>query len=110
LVKGPASVFWGSDAVSGLVNVVTRKAESGYGKDFIFGTSLYGGFNSVNDIAKGRVELEGRGNGFDFMIGGGLRNSNNTNTPEGEIKNSQFESQNFDFNIGYPLRKIIELN
>jgi hemoglobin/transferrin/lactoferrin receptor protein len=101
LVKGPASAFWGSDAVAGLINVVTRKAESGYGKDFKIGGSLYGGFNSVNEMARGRVELEGRGNGFDFMIGGGLRNANNTNTPEGEIENSQFESQNFDFNIGY---------
>lgn len=103
LVKGPASAFWGSDAVSGLVNIVTRKAESGYGKEFKFGASVYGGFNSVNEMARGRVEIEGRGNGFDFLIGGGLRNANNTMTPDGEIENSQFESQNIDFNIGYSL-------
>lgn len=101
VVKGPASAFWGSDAVSGLVNIVTRKAESGYNKDFKIGGSIYAGFNSVNEMSRGRVELEGRGNGFDFLIGGGLRDAGNTNTPEGEIENSQFESQNFDFNIGY---------
>lgn len=101
VIKGPASAFWGSDAVSGLVNIVTRKAESGYNKDFKMGGSLYGGFQSVSDFTRARAELEGRGNGFDFLIGGGLRNANNTNTPEGEIENSQFESYNFDFNIGY---------
>ncbi|MDB4539450.1 TonB-dependent receptor [Saprospiraceae bacterium] len=101
LVKGPASAFWGSDAVAGLVNIVTRKAESGYGKDFKIGGSVYAGFNSNNEMGRGRVEFEGRGNGFDFLIGGGMRNASNTNTPEGEIENSQFESQNFDFNIGY---------
>lgn len=101
VIKGPASAFWGSDAVSGLVNIVTRKAESGYNKDFKMGGSLYGGFQSVSDFTRGRAELEGRGNGFDFLIGGGLRNANNTNTPEGEIENSQFKSYNFDFNIGY---------
>ena len=101
VVKGPGSAFWGSDAVSGLVNIVTRKAENGYGKSMKIGGSIYGGFQSVADFYRGRVELEGRGNGFDFLIGGGIRNSGNTNTPDGEIENSQFESTNFDFNIGY---------
>jgi len=101
LVKGPSSAFWGSDAVSGLVNVVTRKAENGYGKEMKIGGSIYGGYQSVADFTRGRVELEGRGNGFDFLVGGGFRNAGNTNTPEGEIENSQFESANVDFNIGY---------
>ena len=101
VIKGPASAFWGSDAVSGLVNVITRKAENGYGKDFKIGTSLYGGYQSVNSYSRGRLELEGRGNGFDFLIGGGIRNANNTNTPGGEVPNSQFESNYFDWNIGY---------
>lgn len=101
VVKGPASAFWGSDAVSGLVNVVTRKAENGYGKEMKIGGSLYGGYHSVADFSRGRVEVEGRGNGLDFLIGGGLRNGGNTTTPEGDIENSQFESTNADFNVGY---------
>ncbi len=101
VIKGPASAFWGSDAVSGLVNVVTRKAENGYGKDMKIGASIYGGFHSVADFYRARVELEGRGNGLDFLIGAGLRNAGNTKTPEGPIENSQFESNNLDFNIGY---------
>jgi len=40
VVKGPASAFWGSDAVSGLVNIVTRKAENGYGKKMKIGGQL----------------------------------------------------------------------
>jgi len=101
LVKGPASAFWGSDAVSGLVNVVTRKAENGYGKDMKIGASIYGGMQSVADFTRGRVELEGRGNGIDFLVGVGTRNAGNTMTPEGEIENSQFKSSNIDFNFGY---------
>jgi len=101
VIKGPASAFWGSDAVSGLVNVITRKAESGYGKDFKIGGSLYGGYQSVNSYSRGRLEVEGRGNGFDFLIGGGIRDAGNTDTPGGEVPNSQFESSYFDWNIGY---------
>ncbi len=101
VIKGPASAFWGSDAVSGLVNVVTRQAENGFGKKMKVGGSVYGGYQSVADFYRGRVELEGRGNGFDFLIGGGFRDAGNTMTPEGEIENSQFESTNVDFNIGY---------
>lgn len=103
VIKGPASAFWGSDAVGGLINVVTRKAESGFDKEFKVGASLYGGLRTVNDLTRARVELEGRGSGFDFLIGGGLRDAGNTNTPEGEMPNSQFESSYYDWNIGYSL-------
>ena len=101
VIKGPASAFWGSDAVSGLVNVITRKAESGYGKDFKLGASLYGGYQSVNSYSRGRLEVEGRGNGFDFLIGAGIRDASNIDTPSGEVPNSQFESNYFDWNIGF---------
>ena len=101
IVKGPASAFWGSDAVSGLVNIVTRRAESGYDREFKIGGSIYGAFQSVSDFARGRAEIEGHGSGLDFLIGGGFRNAGNTNTPDGEIENSQFKSANFDFNVGY---------
>ena len=103
IIKGPASAFWGSDAVSGLVNVVTRRAAPGYGKDFKFGGSLYGGYQSVNNHLRGRAEIEGSGSGVDFLIGGGTRNAGNIQTPEGEIENSQFETVNMDFNIGFSL-------
>ena len=101
IVKGPASAFWGSDAVSGLVNIVTRKAESGYNQPLKIGGSVYGAFQSVSEFTRARAEIEGRGGGWDFLIGGGFRNAQNTKTPEGEIENSQFESANFDFNIGF---------
>ncbi|MFC4723016.1 TonB-dependent receptor plug domain-containing protein [Geojedonia litorea] len=101
VIKGPASAFWGSDAVGGLINIITRKAESGFGKDFKIGSSLYSGYQSVNTHKRGRLEVEGRGKGIDFLIGGGLRDAENTKTPSGEIPNSQFESQYLDWNIGY---------
>ena len=102
VVKGPASAFWGSDAVGGLVNIITRKAESGYNKEFKMGGSLYGGVQSVNNHLRGRAELEGRGNGIDFLIGVGGRNADNIKDGNGdEILNSQFESVNWDFNLGF---------
>ena len=92
----------GSDAVGGLVNIITRKAESGYNKDFKLGGSLYGGFQSVNNHIRGRAELEGCGDGIDFLIGVGGRNADNITDGNGdEILNSQFESVNWDFNLGF---------
>jgi len=106
VVKGPASAFWGSDAVGGLVNIITRKAESGYNKDFKIGASLYGGYQSVNNHLRGRAELEGRGNGIDFLIGVGGRNADNITDGNGdEILNSQFESTNVDFNLGFSVNE-----
>ena len=104
VVKGPASAFWGSDAVGGLVNIITREAESGYGKDFKLGGSLYGGIQTVNDHIRGRAELEGRGDGIDFLIGVGARDANNITDGNGdEVLNSQFESFNWDFNVGFSM-------
>jgi vitamin B12 transporter len=54
IVKGPRSALWGSDAVGGVVNIITRRAANGISGD----ASLRGGSYGTRDLA-GRVGYGG---------------------------------------------------
>lgn len=59
LVRGPSSVLYGSDAIGGTVNAVTRRAARGEeGSGFRAGGALYGRYASAEDSWIGRAELE----------------------------------------------------
>ncbi|MBM7116374.1 TonB-dependent receptor plug domain-containing protein [Archangium primigenium] len=66
IVKGPSSVLYGSDAMAGVVNIVTRKARRPLGAD---ARVSYGGLR--------QLELEGggeaRGERWGLRLGGGFR-------------------------------------
>lgn len=59
VVKGPASVMWGSDALAGVIHLVTRRPQ----KPFGFGVlASYGVFNQLD--ARGSVETAQQGWGL----------------------------------------------
>jgi iron complex outermembrane recepter protein len=90
VVRGPATLLYGSNAIGGLVNVVTEdiptRAISAPSGNFLFdlGTAANegGGAGSFR-IGNGKVAL---------TAGGGGRRSSDVGTPEGEIANSQSRS------------------
>jgi len=101
VIKGPASSIWGSDAVGGLVNIITRRAQIIPGESPHLGGSIWGSFNTSNQMRRGRFEIEGNGYGIDFLAGIGGRHAENMRTPLSKIENSQFESFNWDLRSGY---------
>jgi len=69
VVKGPASVAYGSDAIGGTVNAVTRSREL-TGEGWSFSQRLYGRYGSADSSFVGRAELEGnQGEAFGFLAG-----------------------------------------
>jgi len=66
IVKGPSSVLYGSDAMSGVVNIVTRKARRPLGAE---ARVSYGGLRQLELEGSG----EGRGERWGLRLGGGYR-------------------------------------
>jgi iron complex outermembrane receptor protein len=90
VVRGPATLLYGANAVGGLVNIITediptRRVERASGN-----FSFDAGSAAKEGGAAGSVRL---GNGtFALQAGGGGRRSGDVDTPEGEVVNSQSRS------------------
>ena len=90
IVRGPATLLYGANAIGGLVNVITdeipREKQQGTNGNFTF------------DLGSGAREAGGAGdvhvgNGtFALHVGGSARRSGDVKTPEGEVDNSQSRS------------------
>jgi iron complex outermembrane receptor protein len=96
VVRGPATLLYGANAIGGLVNVIT---------DEIPTTPAHGTKGNVTiDLGSAAKEAAGAGdlhagNGtFALHVGGGARRSGDVRTPEGEVPNSQ--SRNGFGNVG----------
>lgn len=87
VVRGPATLLYGANAIGGLVNVISeeipvRKIQSASGN-----LTFDGGSAAKEGGAAGDVQV---GNGtFALHVGAAGRRSSNYDTPEGEIPNSQ---------------------
>lgn len=102
IIRGPASALYGSDAMSGVVNIITRRAHVEDGQDFSLAPKLRAAEWSSNGNMYGvRGELVGGGNGFDALIGLNQRTANDYDSPLGKVDNSDYDSRGLDFNLGY---------
>jgi hemoglobin/transferrin/lactoferrin receptor protein len=102
IIRGPAASLYGSDAMNGLVNVITRRAVGDVTQSFSLTPRLYSlGYASTNNLAAGRLELQGLGNGFDMLIAGNYRKAQNYDTPQGEVLNSDFAARGLTARVGY---------
>ena len=96
VVRGPATLLYGANAIGGLVNVITDEIPStpmmGASGNFTFDA----GSAATEAAGAGDVHV---GNGqFALHVGGGGRRSGDVDTPEGTVPNSQ--SRNGFGNVG----------
>ncbi len=73
VVKGAGAVLYGSDAVGGTVNAITRSRDR-YGKGFLWDREAYYRFSSAEDSQIGRAQVSGSlDREFGFMLGASLK-------------------------------------
>ena len=96
VIRGPASVLYGSDALSGLVNVVPAETPfSADGSSFTHaGIEAYGASNNIELGSAAR--LEGARGNYGWRLSGTGRFAGSYGTPAGEVEHTGFLSANVD--------------
>lgn len=102
VIRGPASVIFGSEALTGLVNVITRSPTGNPNGPFRFtGGGWSAGVGSAAKSASTYEWIEGAGGGFDFLGAFAGRWGGNYQSPLGEVPNSDYKSLGGSLKIGY---------
>ena len=73
VIRGPGSVLYGTDALGGVINVITKKNRQ-FSEKFQIRPKLFTRYGSVDRSSTGRLELWGSSKRFNFLLGGALKN------------------------------------
>ena len=102
VIRGPASVIYGSEALTGLVNIVTRSPTGDPNGPFRFtGGGWSAGVGSAATSASTYEWAQGAGGGFDVIGGFSGRWGGDYQTPLGRAPNSDYNSLGGSLKIGY---------
>jgi outer membrane receptor protein involved in Fe transport len=111
IIRGPTSVRYGSDALGGVINIITKrfKPEEEFKASGKVGVDL----NSAYDLHRERVALYGGEKGFDFNLSYSSTDAGKTKIPkcvwpyvcneDDRMLNTEFEFEDFSFSSGYEI-------
>ena len=99
VVRGPATLLYGANAIGGLVNIVTDQIPTEKVTTPTGSMTFNLGSNSIPVGAAGDVHV-GKGK-FAMHFGGGGQRSDNYRTPDGEVANSDSRSGFVNVGAGY---------
>lgn len=97
VLRGPASLMYGSDAIGGVINVLTNIPVA----NNTLHATVMNGYNSNNNMFGHNVNIAGNSNGFNFNAYGSIKNAGDyKNRFDGRVLNSRFGEKNFGGYIG----------
>lgn len=100
IIRGPASILYGSDAIGGVVNFITKKPtlmRNGFSIKGNAGVQ----YNSVNQQHSENVTLTSGWKNWAFLLGFNNRMAGDVRTPQGELINTGFRGYTVDAKIGF---------
>ncbi|MGD8729408.1 MAG: TonB-dependent receptor, partial [Gemmatimonadota bacterium] len=107
VVRGPASVLYGSDAIGGVINILTKvPTREGFRGDASY---LFGSAGEQNRVS---ARVQGRAGSFSLITGGSWRTAGSYRAPSGsfgditladdaQVVHSGVDDQNFDARLGW---------
>jgi hemoglobin/transferrin/lactoferrin receptor protein len=96
VIKGPASVLYGSEAIGGVINIITKKGGDkpiSFSQNFIADSSTH----SVN----WQTAIFGSYNGFNYRFSGSGLNALERRATSGTIDNSKYKNNYITGRVGY---------
>lgn len=98
VIKGASSVLYGTGAMGGIVNFMPRRPV--YSTGFNTSGKIGSGFHTVNDLWANSGRLEFTTQQWYIALNGSFRAAGNTQSPAGEIINSQFHDASWGLQAG----------
>jgi len=111
ILKGPASVLYGSDALGGVINIITRQPSFTEDGKWAWSPTLETGY-STNDNGKyGNLVLDGANDEVAIRIEASARDHGSYKDGNGDkVANSQFEGMNFGMSTKWKLDENNEIS
>ncbi len=98
ILKGPASLMYGSDAMAGVINILTNVPV----QEGVFKGSVTSAYQTNNRLRGLNINLGSNKNGFSWNAYGSLKAAADyENKYDGKVYNSKFNEKNFGGYIGY---------
>ncbi len=91
VLRGPASVQYGSDAIGGVVNIITRQPNLGEQEFKVTGDVAYE-YGTTSDSQQGRAAVTGTGKGFSFYLGASHETVDDYTAADGASEDPRYSS------------------
>jgi hemoglobin/transferrin/lactoferrin receptor protein len=100
VLRGPASVLYGSDAIGGVINIITK--QQAFHQDvFQLGGDVGYEYGDAARSNRGHAEVNGAGERTTFHIGASDFEAKDYSSPEGVVPNSGMKQRSFDGNLRF---------
>ncbi|WP_205511216.1 TonB-dependent receptor [Longitalea arenae] len=98
VLKGPASLMYGSDALAGVINIISQRPVA----DGRITANILSEYQSNNALRGFYGDVAGTKNGFSWNVYGSYKGAEDyKNKYDGRVFNSKFYNQNFGGMLGY---------
>ncbi len=104
VVKGPQAGIYGSNAVSGVINIIKKRGD----KDHPFMEA--GGFYGTSDKSNVHASIGGGFDKFSYFLDYSKAEKDKHKTPDGNIPNVTYESENFYARLDYQILEDHEIS
>jgi len=89
VLRGPASVLYGSDAMGGVINIITKKPDLG-AREFTMHHNFGYEYGSAADSSQAHADIRGSGKGYGFNLSLGWETAGDYKAPKDAARSPYF--------------------